>query len=147
LDKNEFMKIILTRKNDKVLFESSNSQGHSIFMEGSPEWGGEEIAMRPMEVLLSALAGCSSIDIVSLLKKMRQDLDDLTLEVNGERAENSVPAVFEKIHLHFILKGNLDESKVIKAIQMSVEKYCSVAKMIENTAKISWSYQIISHEI
>jgi putative redox protein len=141
------MKIVLTRKNNQVLFESINSKGNSIQMEGSPDMGGQESAMRPMEVLLSALAGCSSIDIVSLLKKMRQNLTDIKIEVDGIRSENKIPAVFEKIYIHFILMGDLDESKVKKAIQMSVEKYCSVAKMIENTAEISWSFKIIKHEI
>lgn len=141
------MKIVLNRKNEQVLFEAINSKGHSFLMEGSPEMGGEESAMRPMEVLLSALAGCSSIDVVSLLKKMRQNLKDLKIEIEGKRSEDKIPAVFEKIQIHFILSGNLDEKKVEKVIQMSVEKYCSVAKMIENTAEITWSYKIINNEI
>ncbi len=136
------MKITLQRLNDAVHFEAKNDDGNSIHLDGSPDVGGEGKGVRPMQALLMSLAGCSSIDVVSLLKKMRQPLEDMRVEVNGERDTGEVPAVFKKIHLTFFLKGDLDEAKVAKAIGMSVEKYCSVAKMLEGTAEISWDYVI-----
>lgn len=135
------MHITLQRLNDAVHFEAKNDDGNTLHLDGSPEVGGEGKGVRPMQALLMSLAGCSSIDVVSLLKKMRQPLEDMRVEVNGERVD-AVPAVFEKIHLRFFLKGELDEEKAKKAIGMSVEKYCSVAKMLDKTAEITWSYVI-----
>ena len=136
------MHIILQRLNDAVHFEAKNDDGNTVSIDGSPDVGGEGKGVRPMQLLLMSLAGCSSIDVVSLLKKMRQPLEDIRVEVNGERDTSEVPAVFKKIHLTFFLKGKLDEGKVAKAIGMSVEKYCSVARMLEKTAEITWGMEI-----
>lgn len=136
------MKIKLSRINNAVKFKAINEQQNEIILDGSPSIGGLNEGMRPMETLLSALAGCSAMDVVSLLNKMRQPLEDLEIEVEGTRAEDMVPAVFTNIHLKFILTGNLDEKKVEKAIGMSVDQYCSVGRMIENKANIKWSYSI-----
>ena len=136
------MKITLKRLNEAVHFEAANEEGQSVQMDGGPDIGGEGLGMRPMQLVLAALASCSSIDVVVLLKKMRQPLKDLQVEVDGQRAVEEVPAVFRKIHMKFLLGGALDEEKVKKAISMSVEKYCSVAKMLEKTAEITWEYQI-----
>lgn len=135
------MHITLQRLNDAVHFEAKNDDGNTIHLDGSPDIGGEGKGVRPMQALLMSLAGCSSIDVVSLLKKMRQPLVDMRVEVNGHRVD-AVPAVFEKIHMQFFLKGKLDEEKAKKAIGMSVEKYCSVAKMLDKTAEITWSFEI-----
>jgi putative redox protein len=135
------MHITLQRLNDAVHFEAKNSDGNTIHMDGSPEIGGEGLGVRPMQALLMSLAGCSSMDVVSLLKKMRQPLEDMRVEVNGERVDE-IPAVFKKIHMQFILKGGIDEEKARKAIGMSVEKYCSVAKMLDKTAEITWGVEI-----
>ena len=137
------MKVTLQRLNDAVHFEAKNEDGNTIHLDGSPEVGGEGKGVRPMQALLMSLAGCSSIDVVSLLKKMRQPLEDMRVEVNGERVD-AVPAVFDKIHLQFFLKGKLDEAKVAKAIGMSVEKYCSVARMLDKAAEITWGFEIES---
>lgn len=136
------MKIKLTRINNAVKFKATNSQQNEIVLDGSPKIGGTNEGMRPMETLLSSLAGCSAMDVVSLLNKMRQPLEGLEIEVDGIRDEENIPAVFTHIHLKFILTGNLDENKVKKAIGMSVDKYCSVARMLENKATIEWSYSI-----
>jgi putative redox protein len=136
------MKITLKRLNEAVHFEAANEEGQSVQLDGSPDIGGVGLGMRPMQLVLAALASCSSIDVVVLLKKMRQPLEDLQLEVDGQRAVDEIPAVFRKIHMKFLLGGELDEEKVKKAISMSVEKYCSVAKMLEKTAEITWEYQI-----
>ena len=135
------MKITLQRLNDAVHFEAKNDDGNTIHLDGSPDIGGEGKGVRPMQALLMSLAGCSSMDVVSLLEKMRQPLEDMRVEVNGQRVD-AVPAVFDKIHLQFFLKGDLDEEKARKAISMSVEKYCSVARMLDKTADISWGMEI-----
>ncbi len=136
------MKISLQRINDAVRFEGSNSAGNTIVVEGSPDIGGEGQGMRPMELLLSSLAACSSMDAVSILKKMRQPLEDFRVEVEGERAKDQVPAVFTKINMHFFLKGDLRPERVEEALRLSVEKYCSVGRMLEKTAEISWTYSL-----
>ena len=135
------MHITLQRLNDAVHFEAKNDDGNTIHLDGSPDIGGKGKGVRPMQALLMSLAGCSSMDVVMLLKKMRQPLEEMRVEVNGDRVDE-VPAVFKKIHMQFILKGDLDEAKVAKAIGMSVEKYCSVARMLDKTAEISWDYMI-----
>lgn len=136
------MKIKLSRINDAVKFKAVNEQQNEIILDGSPSIGGLNEGMRPMETLLSALAGCSAMDVVSLLNKMRQPLEGLEIEVDGTRDEKQVPAIFTHIHLKFSLIGNLDEKKVKKAISMSVDQYCSVARMLESKATIEWSFSI-----
>jgi putative redox protein len=141
------MQITLQRINQAVRFEGANSAGNKVIVEGSPDIGGEGQGMRPMEVLLVSLASCSSMDVVAILKKMRQPLEDLRIEANGERSTGEVPAVFKKIHLQFYLKGPLRPDRVEEAIRLSVEKYCSVSRMLAKTADITWGYQIENHEI
>ncbi len=136
------MKVTLQRLNDAVHFEGKNEDGNTIQIDGNPNFGGEGKGVRPMQLLLMSLAGCSSMDVVSLLTKMRQPLDDIQVEVNGERDTSEVPPVFKKIHLKFFLKGNLDEEKVAKAISKSVDKYCSVARMLEGKAEITWGFEV-----
>ena len=136
------MKLTLQRVNDAVRFEGLNSAGNKVVVEGSPEIGGEGQGMRPMELLLISLASCSSMDVVSILKKMRQPLEDMRLEIEGRRATEQVPAVFTNIHLHFILKGDLRPEKVEEAIRLSVKKYCSVGRMLEKTAEITYDWKI-----
>lgn len=136
------MKITLKRLNDDYHMEASNETGNSIQMDGSPKIGGQNLGARPMEVVLMSLAGCSSIDVLSILKKMKQDVTDYNVEVTAERREE-VPSIFTKIHIKFLVKGNdLDEDKVNRAAQLSAEKYCSVSKILEPTADVSWSVVI-----
>lgn len=136
-------KINMKRVNDKVHFRAWNKDGNLASMDGSPGIGGEGKGVRPMELLLMSMAGCSSIDIVSILQKMRQDLQSLDVEVEGFRKEGAIPAVFTKIHIHYKLGGDLKESKVKDAIDMSLGKYCSVSKMLEKAAEITSSYEIV----
>ena len=133
--------IKLKRINNDVHFEAFNEDGNSIHMDGSPDIGGEGKGVRPMETLLMAIAGCSSIDVVLILKKMRQKLEDLEVEVVGERVD-TIPRVFKSIHIKYILTGNLKEKKVAEAVRLSMEKYCSVSKMIEKAAEITYEYEI-----
>ena len=137
------MKINLERKNDAVHFVCTNERGNEVHLDGSASIGGEGKGASPMETVLMAVAGCSSIDIVSLLKKMRQPLEDLKVEVEGIRHEDRIPKTFKKINIHFIVTGDLDETKVEKAVRMSMETYCSVSKMLEKAAEISWSFDIV----
>lgn len=136
------MKIVINRINQAVHLKAVNESKQSIDMDGSPGIGGEDLGMRPMEVLLSSLAGCSSMDVLSILKKMREDVQDYQVEITGERDTEQVPSIFNKIHLHFILKGDLNTKNVEKAIALSMEKYCSVSKMLEKSAEITHSFEI-----
>jgi len=126
--------------------EASNEDGAVISMDGSPAVGGVNAGMRPMQVLLSSLGGCSGIDVIDILKKQRQDLKDFRIEINGQREDKPAPSVFTDIHVHFTLSGNLDESKVKRAIDLSMTRYCSVARILEKTAKISYSFTIENGE-
>ena len=138
------MKIHLRRLNQAVHFECTNDEGLSIHTDGSPEIGGEGKGPRPMQLLLMSHAACSSIDVVTLLKKMRQPLEDIQVDVDGERDTTQTPAVFHKIHLHYTLKGDLDPRSVEKCIRLSVEKYCSVGVMLAKTAEVTWTYAIVN---
>ena len=128
---------------DGLLMVGKSDSGHTITMDGPPESGGENLGVRPMEMLLLGVAGCTMIDVVTTLKKMRQDLSHLETKINAERATDH-PKVFTDIHIQFILKGqNLDEKKVDKAITLSAEKYCSASIMLGETATIAHDFEII----
>ena len=136
-------KIELSRASDTFHLEAVNENGNSLHIDASPDIGGTNKGMRPMQLLLAAMGGCSSIDIISILKKQKQELKDIKITVTGEREKNVVPALFTEVHAHFKLYGNLDQNKVQKAVSLSVEKYCSVAKTLEATAKVTYSFEII----
>lgn len=142
----EIMKITLERVNQATHLRAYNEEGASADMDGAPKIGGEGKGMRPMQMLLTALGGCSAMDVISLLEKMRQPLEDLKMEVDGEREEGVHPSLFTKINIHYTLYGDIDVKKAERAIELSVERYCSVGKTIEKTAEITWSYEIIRPE-
>ena len=128
---------------DGMLMVGKSHSGHSITMDGPIEIGGENLGVRPMEMLLLGVAGCTMIDVVTTLKKMRQDLSHLETKINAERATDH-PKVFTDVHIQFILKGqNLDEKKVDKAITLSAEKYCSASIMLGETATITHDFEVI----
>ena len=128
---------------DGLLMVGKSDSGHTITMDGPPESGGENLGVRPMEMLLLGVAGCTMIDVVTTLKKMRQNLSHLETKINAERATNH-PKVFTDIHIQFILKGqNLDEKKVDKAITLSAEKYCSASIMLGETATITHDFEVV----
>ena len=128
---------------DGLLMVGKSDSGHTITMDGPPEVGGENLGVRPMEMLILGVAGCTMIDVVTTLKKMRQDLSHLETKINAERASEH-PKVFTDIHIQFILKGkNLDEKKVDKAITLSAEKYCSASIMLGETASITHDFEVI----
>ncbi len=128
---------------DYMSFVGESGSGHSVVMDGAPEAGGRDLGIRPMEMLLLGLGGCTAFDVVSILKKSRQDLVDCEVEIDAERAAE-VPKVFTRIHIHFIVSGkNLEDSKVGKAVELSADKYCSASRMLEKTAEITHDYEII----
>lgn len=124
--------------------EARNEQGNTVHIDGSPDIGGTNQGMRPMQLLLSAMGGCSSIDIINILKKQKQPLRDIKVTVTGERENDVVPSLFTEVHAHFKLYGDLDPDKVRKAVSLGVEKYCSVAKTLAYKATITHSFEIIT---
>lgn len=137
------MKIELKRLNDAFQMEASNEMGNKIVMDASPDVGGSGLGLRPMQTLLAALGGCSSIDVIHILKKQRQDLRDIQVTVTGEREKGAEVAPFVSAHLHFRLYGNIEREKAEKAVSLSVEKYCSVAKTIEKTTQVTFSFELL----
>ncbi|HEY9008823.1 OsmC family protein [Ohtaekwangia sp.] len=137
------IKIELRRLNDAFHMEARNEAGNTVQMDSSPEAGGSNLGMRPMQMLLAAMGGCSSIDVVSILKKQRQDLKDIQITITGEREKDATPSLYTEVHAHFKLFGDIDQDKAEKAVSLSVEKYCSVAKTLEKTAKITYSLEVI----
>jgi len=129
---------------DNMSFVGESGSGHSIVMDGPPEFGGRNLGVRPMEMLLLGLGGCASFDVVSMLKKSKQDLVDCEVEIEAERASEE-PKVFTKIHLHFIISGNdLSEKRVKRAIELSAEKYCSASIMLGKTAEVTHDYELLN---
>ena len=128
---------------DGMLMVGKSHSGHSITMDGPPEIGGNNLGVRPMEMLLLGVAGCTMIDVVTTLKKMRQDLTNCETKLSAERADEH-PKVFTDIHIQFIVKGqDLDPKKVEKAIILSSEKYCSASIMLGKTASITHDFKIV----
>ena len=128
---------------DGMLMVGKSHSGHSITMDGQPEIGGNNLGVRPMEMLLLGVAGCTMIDVVTTLKKMRQDLTNCETKLSAERADEH-PKVFTDIHIQFIVKGqDLDPKKVEKAITLSAEKYCSASIMLGKTASITHDFEIV----
>ncbi|SFS61260.1 OsmC family protein [Sphingobacterium wenxiniae] len=135
------MKVHLQRKNDAVHFEASSELSDiKVNIDGSEGIGGEGKGVRPMELVLMALGSCSVFDLTTILKKQRQDLQDVQVEVSGERREE-IPNVFTKIHIAFTLSGKIDEEKAQKAAELAVKKYCSVHDMLA-AGGIDISYSI-----
>ena len=136
------MKITLKRINENYHFELQNERGHKVYLDSRAEFGGNDLAPSPMELLLMGVAGCSAIDIISILKKQRQSITCYYAEVEGERVQVEEAKPFKKITVTICLEGNIDEEKAQKAAQLSFEKYCSVSKTIEPTATIDYQIKI-----
>ena len=136
------MKVILDRQDNNYHFIAKNEEGNSISIDGSPDIGGGNKGVRPMQLLLMGIGGCSGIDVVLILKKQKQVIDALTIEIEGNKEQMDGYSLFKTIKLNFIFKGNLDNAKVKRAIDLSLDKYCSVAKTLEKTANITYTYTI-----
>jgi putative redox protein len=128
---------------EQVSFLGETESGHAVLMDGAPAAGGRNLGPRPMEMLLLGTGGCTSFDVISILKKSRQAVSDCYVEIDAERAESD-PKVFTKIHLHFVVKGKDIKPEVVeRAIKLSAEKYCSASIMLGATAAMSHDFEIV----
>lgn len=126
-----------------MAFEGAAPSGHNIVMDASPDFGGENKGMRPMEMVLLGMGGCTSIDVMSMLQKGRQNVTGCVAELSAERAED-IPKVFTKIHVHFKVAGkDIDPKRVERAIELSATKYCSASLMLGRTAEITHDFEIV----
>lgn len=127
-------------------FVAQSGSGHSVVLDGPPEAGGQNLGVRPMEMVLLGLGGCTAFDVMDILKKKREAVSGCVVEIEAERAE-SVPKVFTKIHVRYIVTGkNVKEESVKRAVELSAEKYCSVSIMLGKTAAMTHDYQIINQD-
>lgn len=132
---------------EDVAFMGESETGHAVVMDGAPENGGRNIGMRPMEMLLIGMGGCTSFDVVTILKKSRQAVTDCVAEIIAERAAD-VPKVFTKIHVHFVVTGrDLNDKQVQRAVSLSAEKYCSASIMLSKSVVITHDYEIKAVEV
>lgn len=129
---------------DDVMFVGESGSGHAIVLDGAPESGGRNMGMRPMELMALGVGSCSSFDVVTILKKSRQQITSCVAEVSAERVDTT-PSVFESIHLHFKVAGkNLNEKQVARAVELSADKYCSASIMLKQAGvKVSHDYEIL----
>ena len=128
---------------DHMSFVGESESGHSVVMDGAPDSGGRNLGVRPMEMVLLGMGGCTAFDVVLILQRQRQSISDCQVELSAKRAEY-VPKVFTSIHVHYIVKGkSLDEKKVARAVEMTAEKYCSASIMLARSgAEITHDFEI-----
>lgn len=128
---------------EEMTFVGESGSGHSVLMDGPPDLGGRNLGIRPMEMMLLGLGGCTSFDVMLILKRARQAVTDCVVELEAERAETN-PKVFTRIHVHFVVSGeNLKENQVKRAVELSAEKYCSASIMLTQAGvEITHDYEI-----
>jgi putative redox protein len=136
------MEINLTRKNNKFNFVAENAVGQTVELDANPAIGGEGQGFRPMEMLLVGLGGCSAIDMINVLNKQKEQLNDVKIKITASRRDDEVPAIFENINIHFDLFGQLNVQKVERALDLTFNKYCSVSNILSRSAKINFTYTI-----
>jgi putative redox protein len=136
------MKITIKKQESYYHMQASNEDGNTLEMDGSKEIGGEGKGMRPMQLLLSAVGGCSSIDVLLMLKKQKQVVESFEVEVEGDTEKVEEHRIFKTIVIHFKITGQVDIEKAEKAVRLSLEKYCSVSKILEPTASISYKLSV-----
>ena len=141
------MKVSLERINSDYLFEVSNPNGHRVLLDNNSKIEGSVKGISPMELLLMGLAGCSSIDVVAILNKQKINPTSIKMEVSGERTPGAIPALFHTINVNVILEGEFSPDKAQRAVDLSFEKYCSVSKTLEHTAKINYSIFLNGNKI
>jgi len=128
---------------DGAMFLGESGSGHAVIMDGAPENGGRNLGLRPMEMLLTGMGGCTAFDVKMILDKARQNVTDCVAEIEAERAD-AVPAVFTKIHVHFVITGKgLSDKAVGRAVSLSAEKYCSASIMLSKAVEITHDYEIV----
>jgi len=129
---------------EEVTFIGESASGHAVVMDGPPESGGRDLGIRPMEMVLLGMGGCTAFDVVMILKKARQPVTDCMVEMEAERA-TSEPKVFTRIHVHFVVTGNgLSDKQVARAVELSAEKYCSASIMLSKAVDITHDYVVLS---
>jgi putative redox protein len=138
------MRIELERTSKAYDLEARNERGQKVHVDGATAIGGGDNAYRPMELLLAALAGCSAIDVIHMLKEPEGEAGELQVTVDGERNTESTPALFKSIHIHFEYGGAVAKEKFERAVQLSIEKYCSVAKILEKSADLTYSSETLN---
>ncbi len=127
---------------EEVMFVGESGSGHSLVIDGPPEHGGRNMGIRPMELLLQGLGGCTAFDVMMILKKARQPVQGCVVELEAQRAETE-PKVFTKIHIHFVVTGaGVSEKHLQRAIKLSAEKYCSASIMLGQVAEITHDYEL-----
>ncbi len=131
------MKVVLERVNNDYLFEVKNKNGHSVLLDNNSKTTGKVEGASPMELLLMGVAGCSAIDIISILNKQKINPSSLRMEVNGLRKPEQIPSLFYQIDIIIFLEGNIGKDKALRAANLSYKKYCSVSKILEKTANIN----------
>lgn len=137
------MKIALQRIDDGFNMEAVDEQGHKVLMDSSVENGGKNNGVRPMQMLIMGLGGCSAIDVVMILKKQRQEITDFRIEIEAEREKGKEPSLWEKAHIVFHLKGNIDADKAARAVELSMNKYCSVAETLrQGKTSLTWEIKL-----
>ncbi|HEU4788852.1 MAG TPA: OsmC family protein [Flavobacterium sp.] len=141
------MKVTLNRVNDNFHFELKNERGHIVNVDSRPEFGGDNMGPSPMELVLMGVAGCSGIDMISILKKQRQEITSFKAEVEGERVQVDEAKPFKDIHVVFYLEGTVNGEKAARAAQLSFEKYCSVSKTLEPNVTIHYKVVVNGEEL
>lgn len=136
------MKVTVQKLDKEQHMEAQNEEGGLIRMDGKTQIGGLEGGFSPMQLLLAGIGGCSAIDIIGILEKQKQDLKDMRVEINGDKQKSDTYSEFKTINLHFVFEGDLDPRKVERAIDLSLNKYCSVSKALEKGSEITHSYEI-----
>lgn len=142
IEKFNTMQIELVRVDDAFHFEAIGTSGVKQHIDGATDIGGHNAGARPMEMLLMGLAGCTAIDVILILQKQKQVIDDFRLKVDGLREKGATPAPFKKIHITYLLKGQLDSDKVKRAIDLSMDKYCSATAQLRPSAEITYSFEV-----
>ncbi|MEE9346135.1 MAG: OsmC family protein [Methylococcales bacterium] len=131
---------------EQVTFMAQADSGHAVIMDGPPDGGGRNLGVRPMEMLLMGMGGCTAYDVIHILKKGRQPVTDCVVELTAERAD-TVPSVFTSIHVHFIVSGKALSEKVVgRAITLTAEKYCSASIMLSKAVEITHDFEIVESE-
>lgn len=137
------MKIALQRVDDGFNMEAVDEGGHKVLMDSSLENGGKNNGVRPMQMVIMGLGGCSAIDVMMILKKQRQEVTDFRIEIDAEREKGKEPSLWETAHLVFNLKGNIDPDKAARAVELSMNKYCSVAETLrQGNTKLTWEVKL-----
>ncbi len=136
------MEIELNLLNKAYHFEAKNEQGNTISIDASPSIGGENNGPRPMELLIMGLGGCSGIDVLSILRKQKIEPEGFQIKLHANREKDAIPSLFTDIVVEFIFQGNIDPIKAERAVKLSMDKYCSVAKTLEKSANITYKITV-----